>query len=130
MQRIRSKHTRPELTVRKLIRDMGYRYRLHVSYLPGKPDIVFSKLKKAIFVNGCFWHQHKNCDNSLVPSSNQGYWIPKLRNNCVHDRANQDALSEEGWQLLVIWECQLKDLANLSEIIKNFLETVNTSGES
>ncbi|MGA9047964.1 MAG: very short patch repair endonuclease [Dehalococcoidia bacterium] len=123
MQRIRSKHTRPELLVRKLIYHMGYRYRLHDPNLPGKPDIVFRKLKKVIFVHGCFWHRHEGCHDALLPSSNQNYWIPKLNNNCVHDRQNQDALFAEGWHYLIIWECQLVDSSNLSNVIMNFLVT-------
>ena len=123
MRNIRSKGMKPELVVRKLTHGMGYRYRLHRSDLPGKPDIVFLGRKKAIFVHGCFWHQHPapSCKIVRVPKSNQDYWLPKLKRNVEKDIAVQRQLQQSGWNVLVVWECQTKDLQTLCERISRFL---------
>lgn len=120
MRRIKSANTAPELAVRKLLTELGYRYRLHVEKLPGKPDIVFSGRRKVIFVHGCFWHVH-TCKTAHKPQSNQSYWNPKLTRNVERDARNRDALLSSGWKSLVIWECQASS-ADLKESLTAFLE--------
>ena len=120
MSRIGAKDTAPEMIVRRLVHRMGYRYRLHRRDLPGTPDLVFFGLRKVIFVHGCFWHQH-DCGRGTRPSSNQGFWKRKLEANMRRDRANLSALEENGWSVLVVWECETKALGHLSQQIKRFL---------
>jgi DNA mismatch endonuclease (patch repair protein) len=122
MRNIRSKDTAPELVLRKLIYGLGYRYRLHRRDLAGRPDIVFPCRRKAIYVHGCFWHQHSGCREGRLPASRLEYWEPKLRRNRDRDAANQARLEAEGWKVLVIWECQTKETAPLTEGLKHFLE--------
>ena len=120
MARIRGKDTKPEMAVRRLVHGMGFRYRLHRKDLPGKPDIVFGPRRKAIFVHGCFWHQH-DCPAGRMPSSRQDYWKPKLRRNVERDEANRKKLERNGWDVLVIWECETKDKEELAARIMRFL---------
>jgi len=120
MSRVRNKDTRPELFVRRLIHNAGFRYRLHVSKLPGRPDLVFPGRKKVIFVHGCFWHSHEGCQNARVPKSRADFWMSKLESNKERDERNIQALMDEGWQVLVIWECELRDPGLLNRI-KDFL---------
>lgn len=110
MRAIRNKNTKPEQIIRKHLFASGYRYRLHPKHLPGKPDLSFPSRKKVIFVHGCFWHQHaaKSCPIRVVPSSNTQYWGPKLIRNTIRDRENIAALRKLGWQVLVLWECELR----------------------
>ncbi|KIX14534.1 very short patch repair endonuclease [Dethiosulfatarculus sandiegensis] len=122
MQRVKSKDTSPEMKVRRLIHGMGYRYRLHCKELPGKPDLVFPRLKKIIFVHGCFWHRHNGCKYAKIPQTNQDYWLPKLAGNETRDLTNQKKLCDLGWSVLIVWECQTKDTASLTEILREFLE--------
>ena len=124
MRRIRAKDTRPEIAVRRLVYGLGYRYRLHRGDLPGKPDLVFSGRKKAIFVNGCFWHQHPepDCKLARLPKSRLDFWRPKLEGNAIRDKKNLAALSGLGWSVLVVWECQLRDTASLKHTLRDFLE--------
>jgi len=123
MSRVRGKDTGPELVVRKLVHALGYRYRLHRSDLPGKPDLVFPRHRKVIFVHGCFWHRHPDpsCKLARLPKSKLDFWLPKLDGNRKRDLVNQKALEEQGWAWLVIWECQLRDIDQLLVIIKSFL---------
>jgi DNA mismatch endonuclease vsr len=107
MSRIRSKDTKPEEKVRKYLFSKGFRYRKNVRTLPGCPDIVLSKYKTVIFVNGCFWHKH-DCPRFVWPSSNEAYWIPKIQRNVERDESNKRQLISMGWNVLVVWECQLK----------------------
>ena len=125
MSRIKSSNTSVELTVRRLIHGMGYRYRLHSKGLPGKPDIVFGPRRKVIFVHGCFWHQHPStdCPDNRIPKSNLAYWQPKLERNQKRDSDNQQALLDSGWESLIVWECELRVPSALSERIKQFLDT-------
>jgi DNA mismatch endonuclease, patch repair protein len=125
MRRIQHKNTKPELIVRQIVTKLGYRYRLHVKTLPGKPDLAFRRTKRVIFVHGCFWHQHGSCREGRVPKSRTEYWGPKLSHNIERDRSHLAALSAAGWQSLVIWECELVD-PDLSERIKSFLSAQNT----
>lgn len=124
MANIRSKGMKPELIVRRLTHSMGYRYRLHRKDLPGKPDLVFPARRKVIFVHGCFWHQHADpaCKIARRPKSNLDYWLPKLQRNVERDAEHRDRLSALGWQVLVIWECEVKIAAGLPERIVEFLE--------
>lgn len=119
MSRVRSKDTAPEMFVRKLVHRMGYRYRLHAA-LPGRPDLVFPGRGKVIFVHGCFWHRHRNCINCRWPKSRLEFWRPKLESNRKRDRSNQARLRAQGWQILIIWECQLRD-KQLTPRISEFL---------
>jgi DNA mismatch endonuclease (patch repair protein) len=121
MARIRSKDTHPELVLRSLIHGLGYRFRLHRKDLPGKPDIVFPGRRKIIFAHGCFWHQHPGCPEGRVPGSRLEYWAPKLTKNQSRDAANQSHLKDEGWDLLVIWECELKDISAVKRKVRDFL---------
>lgn len=124
MARVKSENTTPELTVRKLVHSLGYRYRLHVRSLPGTPDLVFPRLMKVINVNGCFWHSH-NCGRCRIPASNRPYWTDKLARNAARDRLNRAKLRKEGWRVLVVWECQTspRRLGRLEKRLIAFLES-------
>ena len=122
MARVRSKNTRPELRVRKLVFALGYRYRLHDRKLPGSPDLVFRPRKKVIFVHGCFWHRHARCALARLPKSRVDFWIPKLEGNKLRDERNRRALSRQGWKVLTIWECQLTELERVRARIGRFLD--------
>lgn len=121
MSRISGGNTKPELVVRKLIHSMGFRYRLHVKNLPGKPDIVLPRHRKIIMVNGCFWHGHQNCARSKKPVTNIEFWNSKISGNVVRDNRNSTILKEMGWQTLVVWSCETKKPDRLIEKLKNFL---------
>lgn len=101
---------------------MGYRYRLHGGQLPGKPDLVFRKRRKVIFVHGCFWHRHADCQLARLPKSRLDFWLPKLDANKARDEVVLKKLAAEGWQALTVWECELRDKAALANRIKDFLE--------
>lgn len=105
MSRIASKDTKPEKIVRSILHRNGYRFRLFSNNLPGHPDIVMPKHRTVIFVNGCFWHQHKRCKLSKNPKSNRSYWEPKLKRNVERDKKQKAQLKKEGWTVIVIWEC-------------------------
>ena len=121
MARVRGKNTRPEMIVRKLVFAAGYRYRLHVHKLPGSPDLVFPSRKKVIFVHGCFWHRHDNCALSRIPKSRVDFWSDKLNGNKARDNQNRTRLMDAGWQVLVLWECELDDREMLTEKLRSFL---------
>ncbi|WGG50744.1 very short patch repair endonuclease [Rugamonas sp. DEMB1] len=123
MSKIRGKNTRPELIVRKLVYAAGYRYRLHVRKLPGSPDLVFAGRKKVIFVHGCFWHLHENCRFSHIPKSRVEFWRAKLNGNKLRDARTTDSLRLIGWGVLVVWECELHDLAAVLHRISGFLDS-------
>lgn len=122
MQRVRSQDTKPEMKVRRMVFGMGYRYRLHRTDLPGKPDLVFPGRRKVIFVHGCFWHGHDCKAGRKQPKTNEGYWTKKLRRNRERDIEHEHALAELGWQPLTVWECELKDLDALRAKVRTFLE--------
>lgn len=113
MSRIRSKGTKPEEMVRKYLFAQGFRYRKNVRKLPGCPDIVLPKYRTVIFVHGCFWHMH-NCERFKWPSSNTEYWEPKIKRNAERDRLNQEKLRADGWNVIVIWECEIKNHFSIS----------------
>lgn len=121
MSRIRAKNTTPEIKVRKLLHYLGYRFRLHKKELPGTPDIVLPRYQTAIFVNGCFWHQHPGCPRSTRPMSNKEYWEPKLQSVSARDRENIQELQSKGWTVLVIWECETKNQEILIQKISKLL---------
>lgn len=123
MRLIRSKDTKPELIIRKALYALGYRYRLHAKNLPGHPDLAFSGRKKVIYVHGCFWHRHPGCKKNRTPKSKLEYWEPKFVANVERDMRNQQELEERGWKFLVVWECELKNLKELTEKIVTFLES-------
>lgn len=123
MALVRSKDTKVELFVRKLVYSLGYRYRLHVKTLPGSPDLVFHGRKKVIFVHGCFWHRHgETCSLTRWPKSKLEYWKPKLERNQERDKANQQQLRDLGWKYLIIWECEFKTKKPLASRIQKFLK--------
>ena len=122
MRRVRSSGTRPELIVRSMVRRMGVRYRSCPRNLPGKPDLVIAKERKAILVHGCFWHGHK-CEAGKLPSSNRVYWKGKQTKNARRDLQNARVLRARGWKLMVIWECQLRGEKRLQTKLSRFLST-------
>jgi len=121
MAKVRGENTSPERLVRSLIHKMGYRFRLNVKDLPGKPDIVLKKHKKVIFVHGCFWHQHEGCPHAARPSSNTEYWNKKLDRNMLRDRENMHKLEYLGWNVLIVWESETRDREKLIDKLKGFL---------
>ena len=125
MRAIRSKDMKPEMAVRRLAHRMGYRFRLHRKDLPGKPDMVSPSRRAVILVHGCFWHQHPDpdCRDARLPKSNTNYWKPKLARNQARDAENESALLAQGWRVLVIWECQIKDETALKQTLMAFLDT-------
>ncbi|WP_229207774.1 MULTISPECIES: very short patch repair endonuclease [unclassified Duganella] len=127
MSRVKSKDTRPEMVVRKLVFAAGYRYRLHVRSLPGSPDLVFSARKKVIFVHGCFWHRHENCSLARLPKSRVEFWTEKLDGNKARDEHSREALTQAGWEVLVVWKCELKHRDQLDKRIRSFLGSVTHS---
>lgn len=117
MSKIKSKNTGPELKVRKALTELGYRYRLHVDKLEGRPDIVLGKINTIILVNGCFWHQHYKCKYATVPKSNKEYWEKKLVRNVKRQREVIKILENQKWKVSIIWGCETKDMENLKNII-------------
>ncbi|HBO2321988.1 TPA: DNA mismatch endonuclease Vsr [Pseudomonas aeruginosa] len=126
MGRVRSKNTKPELKVRRLLFAMGYRYRLHRKDLPGCPDIVFPKKQIAIFINGCFWHGHTNCKYSRLPSSNVEFWKAKIEGNRLRDSTNTALLEKEGWRVITIWQCEIQEIDRLSKRLRNLIQNVSS----
>ena len=124
MGRVKGRDTKPEMTIRRLLHGLGYRYRLHGKALPGKPDIVFGNRRKVIFIHGCFWHRHRDptCRLARLPKSRLDFWMPKLTANADRDVRHQDALRRLGWQILVVWECELRHSEQLENKLISFLE--------
>ncbi len=110
MRCVHSTDTTPERKVRSLLHKLGYRFRIHRPDLPGKPDIVLPKRRTVVFVHGCFWHRHQGCPRATTPASRQEYWLPKFRRTVDRDRKNQEELRQRGWNVVVVWECETKDL--------------------
>lgn len=125
MAAVRSKNTSPELAVRKLIHSMGYRYRLHGNGLPGKPDLVFAGKRKVIFVHGCFWHRHRGCAKASTPKTRVDFWQTKFDQNVARDKKTVRSLKRLGWQVLTIWQCELKDAARVARRLNEFLKEDN-----
>lgn len=124
MGKVRSTDTRPELVVRRLVHGMGYRYRLHRKDLPGKPDLVFPGRRKVILVHGCFWHRHSDpaCRLARLPKSRLDFWLPKLSANEERDARTAARLAELGWEVMTVWECQVRDTEALKSRIREFLD--------
>ncbi|MBP1910326.1 very short patch repair endonuclease [Methanolobus bombayensis] len=124
MSQIKGKDTKPEITVRKWLWNNGYRYRLHRKDLPGKPDIVFPGKKKVIFVNGCFWHKH-DCEYFKWPKSNSDFWYQKISKNVLRDTKSYEQLRADGWNILIVWECEIKkkDLTSIYNKLTDFLDS-------
>ncbi|MBS1190092.1 MAG: very short patch repair endonuclease [Rhodocyclaceae bacterium] len=123
MSKVRSKNTAPEMVVRRLIFGMGYRYRLHVASLPGKPDIVLSRRKKIVDIRGCFWHGHEGCRYGNLPKSRLDFWSAKIERNRERDAANLATLARRGWRVLVVWQCELKNIKSLKKRLHEFIES-------
>ena len=121
MSRVRARDTQPELIVRSTLHRLGFRFRLHRSDLPGKPDIVLPKLRKVIFVHGCFWHQHQGCSRAKRPQTNRAFWNAKLDRNIARDLENYAALICQDWESLVVWECETRQLDRLIQKLTEFL---------
>ncbi|NCB40531.1 MAG: DNA mismatch endonuclease Vsr [Erysipelotrichia bacterium] len=108
MSRIKGKNTKPELVLRSLLHQAGFRYRLHPENMPGKPDIVLPRYNTAIFVNGCFWHRHENCRFAYVPKSRPEFWMEKFQSTILRDENKKQLLIADGWHVMIVWECDLK----------------------
>ena len=119
MSAIKSKNTKPEIIVRKLLHSMGYRFRLHKKDLPGSPDIVLPKYKTVIFVHGCFWHRHNNCKFATTPKTRTEFWENKFKENIERDIKNQNKLKNLGWKSRIIWECEIKDKDAINQKLKD-----------
>lgn len=124
MSRIRSRDSKPELVVRRMLHALGYRFRLHRRDLPGTPDLVFPSRKKVVFVHGCFWHRHDDPDCRLarLPKSRPEFWLPKLERNRERDQEHEAALRALGWRTHVAWECRLRDKEQLANELSRFLD--------
>ena len=122
MQAVRSKNTRPELLVRRLLHANGYRYRLHSKKLPGCPDLVFPGRKKVLFIHGCWWHGHDCLRGSRVPKTNVVYWTKKVIRNRKRDADSRKQLEEQGWKVLAVWECELNDESLVLMQLARFLD--------
>lgn len=122
MRAVKSRNTTPELIVRSLAHRLGYRFRLHRDNLPGKPDLVFPKFHKVIFVHGCFWHGHGCVRGARVPKDNREYWLKKISGNRTRDQKNIEGLTGIGWKALVIWECDLRNERKLKVQLTRFLK--------
>lgn len=122
MALIHGKDTKPEMVVRRLLHGMGYRYRLHCGDLPGKPDLVFRSRHAVVFVHGCFWHRHENCQLARLPKSRVEFWSAKLEGNKQRDAKKLAELEALGWRVLVVWECELQNRDHLAARLRGFLE--------
>lgn len=122
MAGIKGKDTKPEMLVRRLVHGMGFRYRLHRRDLPGSPDLVFPRLRKVIFVHGCFWHRHRGCRFAYTPRSNAQFWMDKLEGNARRDTLAVAALNALDWKVMIVWECEVSDPSAVARKINSFLE--------
>ena len=131
MSRIRAKNTKPELAIRSALHHLGFRYRIdgrvsksiiEKGQLPGKPDIVFAKYKSVVFIHGCFWHFHSDCNEGKIPKTNQQYWRIKLHNNVKRDKKNIELCNSMGWRVLTIWECEIEN--NLDQVINEIINFI------
>ena len=121
MSRVRGWDTEPEVIVRKIAHGLGFRFRLHRKDLPGRPDIVFPRHRAVIMVHGCFWHRHPGCKHASSPKTRESYWSAKFADNVVRDRRNETALSDLGWRVMVIWECETRDREAVAVRVESFL---------
>ena len=121
MSKIRSNNTKPEISLRKALFAKGFRYKINDKKLQGKPDIVLSKYKTVIFVHGCFWHNHKGCKRAHLPKSNIEYWENKIRTNEERDLKNKESLKKLGWNVIVVWECELNTTEKVEQAVINLI---------
>lgn len=129
MAGIRNRDTAPERAVRRELYGLGIRYRLHNGKLPGRPDIVIGRLRTVIFVHGCYWHRHPGCRLAYTPKSNVEFWLAKLEGNAARDARNQDRLTELGWRVIVIWECETRERVVLRERLAKLLDMESAAAE-
>ena len=127
MSRVSSKDTKPEKIVRSFLHRSGFRFRLHMLNLPGKPDIVLAKYMTVIFVHGCFWHRHKDCRKATTPQSRKEFWEEKFKRNVIRDKENCKALRSDGWKIFVVWECELANAQKRSQRLANLVSELNHS---
>lgn len=130
MAAIKGKDTKPEMIVRKYLFSRGLRFRVQVRKLPGTPDLVLSKYKTAIFVNGCFWHGHEGCKYFRLPKSNIEFWKEKIERNIERDKESTQALFDLGWKVVRVWECELRNKANREDTLNKIYNSITTSGNS
>jgi DNA mismatch endonuclease (patch repair protein) len=123
MASVRYRNTKPELVVRRTLHSMGYRFRLHSSALPGRPDVVLPRHRKVVFINGCFWHQHDGCKRASVPKTRTLWWREKLRRNVDRDRRVRHELSKAGWRVLDVWSCEIRDDRDLERRLEKFMRS-------
>jgi DNA mismatch endonuclease (patch repair protein) len=121
MAGIKGKSTKPELAVRRMAHQLGYRFRLHSKDLPGSPDLVFPRLKLAVFVHGCFWHRHEACRYAYSPKTNVEFWDRKFKNNVLRDIRAKEGLEDMGWRVAIIWECETQDPVDLRKTVSAIL---------
>ena len=126
MQAVKSKNTGPEILVRRLLHARGYRYRLHGADLPGCPDLVFPSRRKVLFIHGCFWHGHDCARGSRIPKTNTNYWTKKVARNHARDLVSRNRLQADGWKVLALWECELRDKGTLLKRLTAFLTHTST----
>ena len=127
MSKVTSKDTKPEKTVRCFLHRSGFRFRLHVVSLQGKPDIVLKKYKTVIFVHGCFWHRHKKCKKATIPQSRKDFWKDKFKRNVLRDKKNRKALEKAGWRVQIVWECELSNARKRLERLSDLVAELNHS---
>ena len=127
MSRIRNKKTKPEELVLKYLFSQGLRYRKNDKRYPGKPDAVLPKYKTVVFVNGCFWHSHKDCPGFVMPKSRLEYWVPKLEGNKKRDAEHIKALEKDGWRVIVVWDCELKKIVQQARLEKLYYEITEST---
>ena len=130
MRANKGKDTLPEKALRSALHAGGYRFRVHVRGLPGTPDIVFPGRRKAIWMHGCFWHAHPGCRFATVPKTRTEYWVPKLARNRERDAAHAERLLTMGWEAMVVWECEMKDMASVTSRVFAFLGPTRSAGRS
>ena len=128
MSRIKGKNTQPEMLVRRYLHAQGFRYRLHVKGLPGKPDIVLAKFQAVIFVNGCFWHGHPECKKAALPKTRAEWWKSKIERNSQNDTKHYQQLRQLGWQVIIIWSCKLKP-KNSEETLQGIINALSELGK-
>ena len=129
MSRIRSKNTKPEEVVRKYLFSHGFRYRKNDNRYPGKPDLVLPKYKTAVFVHGCFWHQHPGCRNARIPENNREYWQRKFDRNRQRDKEEQKKLEDMGWHVIVVWECEISNKKKRTERLAALVKEIRSGIE-
>ena len=129
MSAVRARNTKPEHIVRSLLHRMGYRFRLHAEELPGKPDIILPKYRTVIFVHGCFWHQHPGCKKAKRPATRIEFWDKKLDDNITRDARNYQLLSDQGWRVLVVWECEMLDQERLAVRLRRSIKAMASDSD-